>query len=404
MTGRRPVTPAAALGDSHNFGRRVTLRGARVAKPRTLLWEWLLLSADSPLRRCLADAAEAEGLGRDAFGFLPTLRFYDAGAAVGGEVERLRLDPLRSSSRAVRRSLATIVGRSLALWSWLGVADLHWENLILGVGKRGNIVFGPLDIEMILADLALPTETKLLPDADPEYAAVCRHASGVRRVLPYLGKPIAAEDLLALAAAYRSTLELLDRHAQAVADTFASLPNLRDEPLRVLLRGTSEYVNAAQTPLWPPLLEAEAVQLARGDIPYFFRLYEQPGIHFYANAELTQVARLPLRGDVPRLEPLLSLARGLRSASRQKLREQGLLTLLAAFDHPSLSGKHSGEGLTLTLGPRGVRVELQSGEALQAGRSLRELVSSVYLPCRCGEVREVFVPPVTVCKVAPGSV
>jgi hypothetical protein len=26
-------------------------------------------------------------------------------------------------------------------------------------------VFAPLDIEMILADLSLPTETKLLPDA-----------------------------------------------------------------------------------------------------------------------------------------------------------------------------------------------------------------------------------------------
>lgn len=395
---------AASLGDSHNFGRRVTQRGGRIAKPRTLLWEWLLLSADSPLRQCLANAADADGLGREAFVFLPTLKFFDTGAPVGGEVERVRLEPLRARTSAVKRSLATIVGRSLALWSWLGVADLHWENLVLGLDRRGNIVFGPLDIEMILADLSLPTETKLLPDADPEYAAVCRHASGVRRALPYLGKPIAAADLLTMAGAYRGTLELLERHASALADVFLSLPGLRDEPLRVLLRGTGEYVHAQVQPLWPPLLDAEATQLARGDIPYFFRLYGQPGIHFFANAELTQVGRLPRRGDVPQLDPLLQLARGLRSPSRKKLREDGLFTLLGAFDHPSLTGKHSNSELTLELGPRRLVVELASGESLRSGRNLRGLVSSVYLPCQCGEVREVFVPPVTVCKVAQGSV
>jgi hypothetical protein len=405
MTKRKNDSKRAptALGDSHNFGRKVMQRGARIVKPRTLLWEWLLLSADSPLRECLADAAEADGLGRDAFGFLPTLRFFDAGAVIGGEVERLRLEPLRSRASAVKRSLATILGRSLALWSWLGVADLHWENLILGLDRRGNIVFGPLDIEMILADLSLPTETKLLPDADPEYAAVCRHASGVRRALPYLGKPIAADDLLAMAGAYRGTLELLDRHAGAIADVFLALPNLRDEPLRVLLRSTGEYVHAGAQPLWPPLLDAEAEQLARGDIPYFFRLYDQPGIHYYANSELTRVGRLPLRGDVPQLDPLLQLSRGLRSPSRKKLREDGLFTLLGAFDAPSLTGKHVSGELTLELAPRSMVVKLADGQTLQSGRNLRALVSSVYLPCQCGEVREVFVPPVTMCKVAPAT-
>src|SRR6185295_20229606 len=98
--------------------------------------------------------------------------------------------------------------------SWLGVSDLHWENLVLGQG-RGRVVFAPLDVEMILADLSAPTQTKLLPDADPEYAAICRHASGVRRVLPYLGKPVAAGDLLAMAGAYRAMLVFLDRHARA---------------------------------------------------------------------------------------------------------------------------------------------------------------------------------------------
>src|SRR6185295_5886278 len=126
--------------------------------------------------------------------------------------------------------------------------------LVLGGGERGGIVFAPLDIEMILADLSLPTETKLLPDADPEYAAICRHACGVRRALPVLGKPILPADLLTMAGAYRTTLALLERHAGAIAKVFTALPELRAAPLRVLLRGTGDYVHAASQPPWPPLL------------------------------------------------------------------------------------------------------------------------------------------------------
>ena len=235
------------LGDSHNFGRHVALRGDRVAKPRTLTWEWLTLSKDSPLRRLLDEAATRDGLAPAFFDFVPQLKFYPPGVSArdGGEVERVVLEPLAQPlSVADRRELATIVGRSLALWSWLGVSDLHWENLVLGIdagaGRAPRMVFGPLDVEMILADLSWPTETKLLPDADPEVADICRHACGVRRVLPYLGKPVQAGDLLAMVGEYHRTLVFLDRHASEIALVFGALPSLQDIPIRVCLRGTEE--------------------------------------------------------------------------------------------------------------------------------------------------------------------
>jgi hypothetical protein len=386
------------LGDSHNFGRRVSLRAGRVCKPRALLWEWLVLSGDSPLRRLLDEAARADGLGRDAFDFLPELRFFPSPTPQGGEVERIRLKPLPQLASDGKRALARIVGRSIALFSWLGVSDLHWENLALGVGDRGRIVFAPLDVEMILADLSLPTETKLLPDADPEYAAICRHASGVRRVLPYLGKPVAAVDLVAMAGAYRNTLLFLERHARAIAAVFARLRGLRETPIRVCLRGTDVYVRAPTAPPWPPLLDAEAEQLARGDIPYFFRLYGRAGIHYYADPSLRRLARIPLKGDVPRLDPVLSISRGLRSPSRAKLRDEGLFTLLGAFDHPSLDGRYSNEEIELTFRARTIASKFPTGEELVSRRNLSAFVGNVYLPCSCGEVRSVFVPKVTVCE------
>jgi hypothetical protein len=396
MTGSRAV-----LGDSHNFGRRVSVRTGRVHKPRTLVWERLLLRAESPLRRLLDDAAERDGLARDAFGFLPSLKFYPSRARHGGEVERVELSPLPALSTTDRRALARIVGRSLALWSWLGVSDLHWENLVLGVEGRGLMVFAPLDIEMILADLALPTETKLLPDADPEYAAICRHACGVRRVLPYLGKPASAADVLAMAGGYLTTLAFLDRHARAVAGVLADLPGLRETPIRVCLRGTDEYLRARVEPPWPPLLDAETEQLDRGDVPYFFRLYGRPGIHYYGERTRSRIGTIPRRGDVPQLDPLLSLARGLRSPSRKSLREEGLFTLLGAFDDPSLAGHHASDDLEVAFRARSLVVKLPTGEELRSRRDLSAFVGSVYLPCRCGEVRSVFVPRVTACDAGP---
>jgi hypothetical protein len=389
-----------ALGDSHNFGRRVVVGARRVEKPRTVFWERLLLDGRSPLRRALASVAERAGLGADAFGFLPSLGFWPERAGLGGEVERVVLEPLGRLTAREKRELATVLGRSLALHAFLGVADLHWENLALGADARGRIVLAPLDIELILGDFALPTETKLLPDADPEYADTCRHAAGVRRALPYLAKPVAAEHLVPMVAAYLSLLDVLERHGGELARVVARTPGFRTAPIRVCLRGTDEYVRARSVPPWPPLLDAELEQLERDDVPYFFRLYGERGIHYYANRALTRRKTLPLRGDVPKLEPLLSVARGFQSPKHQRLREEGVFTLLGAFDHAGLAGRHACDGYEVAFGARSLAVTLPNGDTLRTRRNLGAFVGSVYLPCRCGEVRSVFVPPITRCRAA----
>ncbi len=394
------AAPHTGLGDSHNFGRRVTRRGDWIHKPRTVAWEWLLLSAASPLRRLFDEAAAGDPLGADAFSFLPDLAFDPPAPSVeGGAVASVALAPLPTTLPG--GALAEVVGRSLALWSWLGVADLHWENLVLGLGARGQLVFSPLDVEQVLADLALPTETRLLPEADPDYADLYRHAAGVRRVLPALGKPVAGADVVAIAAGYHAMLGFLERHAQSIAGVFTALPWLREAPIRVFLRATGDYVRARTEPVWPPLLDAEAEQLARGDIPYFFRLYGRPGIHWYPEPDLVRRARLPLHGDVPQLDPLLQLSRGLRSPNRAVLGEQGLFTVLGAFDHPGLTGTHRAGGVAVTFRSRSLVVEVD-GEVLETRRNLSAHVGSVYLPCTCGEVASVFVPAVTSCAAAAG--
>ena len=259
----------------------------------------------------------------------------------------------------------------------------------------------PVVLFHVRTTLSSPTETKLLPDADPEYAAVVQHAAGMRRVLPYLGKPVSAQNLVVIAHAYLETLALLDDESKAIAAVFSSLPELRAAPIRVCLRGTDDYVRARSEPVWPPLLDAEREQMLRGDVPYFFRRYGERGIHYYREPSLTDIGRLPLTGDVPRLPPLLDLGKGLRAPSRKKLREEGLFTVLSAFDDPSVSGAHEEGGLQVTFAPRRLVVRLPGGDELESRRNLRAFVGSVYLPCRCGEGRTVFVPQVTTCKPNP---
>lgn len=200
---------------------------------------------------------------------------------------------------------------------------------------------------------------------------------------------------------YRATLALLDRHANAIARVFSELPGFETTPIRVCLRGTGDYVRARTEPLWPPLLPAEREQLDRGDIPYFFQLYGSPGIHYYTNPSLTALGTLPKKGDVPQPMRLLNVARAFRSPSRRKLRDEGQFTLLGAFDHPSFSGVYENEALKVRFSKRSLILTFPDGEELEARRDLRAFVSSVYLPCRCGEVESVFVPPVTVCDACP---
>jgi hypothetical protein len=307
------------IGDTHNFGRRVQVRGNWVHKPRTLAWEELFLSAKSPLRRLVP------------LEHLPDLRFRK------NEAQRIALEPLPRRFDPI--AVARLGGQSIALWSWFGVTDLHWENLALGLGEHGPVL-APIDIEMVLEDFSSPEQTRLIPERDPEYGAIYRHASGIRRVLPWLGKPIDREALDAMVGAYDDTFEMLDRNAQAIADVLAKM-HVERIPIRVTLRSTAEYHEDRAD-----FLDAEREQLDRGDVPYFFRLYGRPGVHFWADKRMKTVKTLPLD-----LAPLLSIARGFRSRNRKKLRERGAAAIRRA------------------LGPNG----------------------AVYLPCRCGEGRAVIV-------------
>lgn len=94
------------------------------------------------------------------------------------------------------------------------------------------------------------------------------------------------------------------------------------------------------------------------------------------------------------------MTRGLNAPSRRSLREEGLFTLLGAFDHKGLAGEHQGDDLTIRFGARTLVITTERGEELESAAQPQGLRRERLFPCRCGEVRTVFVPPVTACRAS----
>jgi NADH dehydrogenase FAD-containing subunit len=73
-------------------------------------------------------------------------------------------------TRVAADHLETAAGRGpefdLCLWAGGFTVPRLATDAGMKVDGRGRVVFGPLDVEIVLSDLSLPTGTKLLPDAD----------------------------------------------------------------------------------------------------------------------------------------------------------------------------------------------------------------------------------------------
>jgi hypothetical protein len=276
------------LGDSHNFGKHVLLDEASgvVVKPRPLLWEWLLLSAASPLRHLVAQLADdADAV--DPFAAFPDLAFsFDADFGGPGRVQFHAPSPLPPPPLTPRD--AQTLGAAVAGLAWLGVHDLHHRNVRVGHDRDGRLCLAPLDVEAVLASLSLPTQTLLVP-----LSPAAARTSGLA---PVLAASLDLTLVAAASAAYLETLALFSRHEQALTAAICTVPRARDCHVRVIVRDTAHYVAMLREPHTRPadLTDAEAVQLDRGDVPYFFRTIDDAAIRYVTTVDgATTTAALP---------------------------------------------------------------------------------------------------------------
>ncbi len=261
-------------GDPHNFGKEVHLFDENnLFKPRPILWEWLFLCRDSPLR-LLFNEIKLDHF--DVFECFPNLNFENSNDFQFGLVERLRLNKIISPPK----TLAATVGNFVALMAWFGIGDLHRQNIGIGLNPETNaLILCPLDIESIFEDFYLMSETALVTPQGND-----KRKAGLFNLLELFQDSEPAEFIFDLLDSFVVTMKHLDSNEDKILKVFFDLKQLSYTPIRVIPRSTQDYRDCLDNnmPLSEPdIFHSEKVQIERKDIPYFFRYIANSQIFYY---------------------------------------------------------------------------------------------------------------------------
>ena len=244
--------------DVHNFGRFVTeveVEGRRfIKKPRTVFWEWMFAGKSSPL----ANLFPTE-LGKSNF----ALRRFLFNLDVNIEERLVSFVESEKPSEVSDLDLPYQFGLLLGYASCFGITDLHYENLVFSSGK---IVL--VDIEAVFTKIILPNETLILP-----FNEIDSNKCGASAIIQRLQYDEVA--FLALLKGFFHITEWIFDNCEAIEKVLDSVPNLDEEHIRVMFRGTDQYhLNLCYH-------EAESIQRDRGDVPYFFATLKTGQRFFY---------------------------------------------------------------------------------------------------------------------------
>lgn len=350
-----------ALGDAHNFGRRVSLANdGTIFKPRTIAWERLFLGACSPLRAHISQLAARDGI-PSPVAVTPVLEFKSSDGDRTGNVQKLEFftpDAKHFSHAAFRE-----IGSALAYTLWFGMSDLHNANIVFGTSPAGSLVFGPVDVECVFQQSYLLSQAQLVPTSEmrPE-------DGGLVKVLNFMREYSSPELIAALCLGLLEGVSFFERHDRALMAHFEG-KDLADQHVRLILRNTRSYYSFAKDGIEPtdlPLAVSERVQLSRGDIPYFFRRFSKSEVLYYSSEQRFEPAELP----VERFERALALARipGEEGFSpRKSVLELRFAALQAAryFDPGTGSAVYASGDVTVEY--KGAELFVKWGDALAVG-------------------------------------
>ena len=346
-------------------------RGRRRQKPRTLVWEELVLSAKSLAWRALAAAAE-DGLGDDAFDFvdLRSARAIHAAEARCGGGARALGELTGACGRAgyvtgARRALRVARRRGPPL-----------ENAV-PAATRGRLVFSPLDVEMIWTTSTARRRSCPTPIGDRRRAGTPRGAQGPA----FLGKPVDGATLVA-ARAYHATLFACPRGTPRRSRGDRGRGGRAEAPIRAPAQ-PAEYVlagaggRAAVAPFLPrgadgPGRRALLLPAARA-----------PGAPLVRDPSLTEVRTLPA-GDVPARAASRSRPASARSLERRETLVVQGSSRCSARSITAGSTARTSVGAHRALRAARDRRHAAGRRGARGPRDLGDYVASVYLPCRRG--------------------
>lgn len=267
--------------DPHNFGRKVKIfPGEKVLKPRNISGEFFLFSQEGPLREFLRAKLPSD---YSPEALLPKIDFFsEPDSKPTLAYQEMSYLSLPGAPRPLTPEDYRRLGAVLALTQWLGIVDLHADNMFFGFTSEGNFVFSPSDLEMMFFDgPEYLLENSLFPSpvvrdgesVDPENYGLIHLVRLHRRFPP-------SENFLAMI-------------CQGIFSFFQGLNKYSEEferilprqPVRITLRKTIEYQEHLAGKKLVNLIPEEDEQLERGDIPYFFRVPESEGVFYWHSPE-----------------------------------------------------------------------------------------------------------------------
>lgn len=166
------------------------------------------------------------------------------------------------------------IGGVIAICAFLGFSDLHRENIFWGINKKTqDFVFGPIDIECVLEDYHLLSQTRLIPTYDIELIDC-----GLSVFKAYLYEYSIDHFIPHIIEGFILTIFSLKKNEGEIIKALENMER-NSSPIksRVLLKATRQYYKYLRSIDLQndDILSSELEQLKRGDIPYFFRCLNQ---------------------------------------------------------------------------------------------------------------------------------
>jgi hypothetical protein len=364
------------LGDPHNFGRRVlTDEPGKITKPRCIYWEYSLLSTTSELRKAIHQCFEKSDI-ESPFLVAPDLTFEIDRTHLSGKVTRLDLNPIDITQLSERD--AQRAGGVVALCTWLGITDLHRDNIFYGVNKDGQFIFFPNDIECIFERICILSQTHLIPDSKTPSEFL--EKSGLQLIRSQLTNKSASKTVPALVHGFIKTLTVLEQHSASIIKVLKKMDNAYIAPIRAIPRATRTYfaaLSSIESVFTPPLIKTEIIQLKRGDIPYFFRFMTSEKIYYYIS-ETGDYANSGWNYDKSYFDLTPPLTIGNDTAELLKNDESELriracsLQLTRFFSEIMVDGTYTSNSTRLTLDSKNVKITLPGKKPYYCNRKKKQ--------------------------------
>lgn len=255
--------------DTHNFKRKGVVEENILYRHRSLFCEFKVYSPESDFRKALDEITD---------GSLKLLPKFKVSSNFELSLEKreckfLSLSPL---SRQLSDVEVEQIGGVLALMNFLGVGDLHKNNILFGEYEN-SVIFAPVDLEVFYQKFSF-TQMGLV-SADKKHLKCC---SGISLLLDYLGKYPDADFSVKLMFGYHKYLNIYLSNKSQLEAAFLGDAEGHQCISRVVFRDTRVYLPHVGGKKVDYFLNEESEQLERGDIPYFFSfVMEDPARQFW---------------------------------------------------------------------------------------------------------------------------